>query len=141
MKKILLIITVLILAFIGYLSFNKDTNISSINLGSIGSDSYLATSTIDASWTTAAAGLGGFKVIKNGPGVVGSVIITNETTGSFTLYDATTTAAHSDHATTTLIKVYPSMAEGTYILDVAFSRGLIAEFQSTSVASSTITYK
>lgn len=139
MKNILGIIAVFILLLGGvYISNQKNSN----TLGSISSsgDAYIATST-NSSWNTPAATTGGFKLLKTGQGILGSVVITNDTAGSYTLYDATTTTNGAIYGTTTLANVYANLSEGTYTFDVAFSRGLIVEFQSPNVASSTITFK
>lgn len=106
------------------------------NLGSSYGDATSATSTSSFAIPT----VGSFKVLKTGPGVLSKVVITNETAGAFNLYDATSTN-HGDHATTTLINVYANMIEGSHELNIAFARGLIVEFQSTNVASSTIGFR
>ncbi len=91
--------------------------------------------------TFAVPTVGTSKLLKSGAGVFNCVTLTNETTGSFNLYDATSSAAHTDYATTSLLKIYASTAEGEYCPEIGFSRGLIVEFQSPSVASGTITWK
>lgn len=110
-------------------------------VGSIDGQSAYVGTTTDSTWNAAALQTGGFKLLRNGPGILGSIIINNSTLGSFTLYDATTTVNGGVYGTTTLAKAVASVAAGTYTYDVAFSRGLIAEFQSSNVASSTITQK
>lgn len=117
-------------------SLIKSPSVEQPVLGNFGGEAAYATTTDQF----AAATVGSSKVLKTGPGVLEHVVITNETAGSFNLYDATSTK-HGDHATTTLAKISASLAEGTYDFQVAFSRGLLVEFQSTNVASSTITWK
>lgn len=101
---------------------------------------YLSTTT-DSNWNTPALTVGGFKLLACGEGSLGSIIIQNDTAGAFTLYDGTTTNSHNMHATTTLAKAYANQAENAYPYDSVFRYGLIAEFQTPNVASSTITYR
>lgn len=96
------------------------------------------TSTSTYSFGTTVAGSN--RQLKTTAGVLTAVVITNETAGSFSLYDATSTN-HGNHATTTLFTASPNLAEGTYILNVGFSRGLLFETQSANVASGTILYQ
>lgn len=103
------------------------------------------TSQADAlqSTTTSAmtASVGSFRMLACGTGMLGSVIIENETLGSFNFYDATTTRNGAIYGTTTLPKIYPSLAEGTYDYNIFFKTGLVMEHQSTNIGSSTITFK
>jgi len=123
------VVGVLVLAF----TFNRiPVSLSGVTSG----QSYMATTTHDFGTVS----VGSRKLLKGGAGEFGSVIITNSTAGSFNLYDATSTN-HGDHATTTLAKIGASLAAGTYVFDVSFSRGLLVEFQSTNVASGTITWR
>ena len=126
---------VIILAFLIGVSGGIDGNKS---LGSVDQESggYLSTTTLDFSVPV----VGGYRLLKNGSGILGSVVITNSTAGSFNLYDATSTN-HNDYATTTLAKISASVAAGTYTFDSVFSRGLVIEFQATNVASGTVTWK
>lgn len=134
MKQKLITILLAIVALLGggYVATNAP-------LGSVESESggYYATTT--ASFPATA--VGGNKLLKNGPGILGSVVIVNETAGVLNFYDATTTGSHTNHPTTTITTIPASLAEGTYTFDVTFSRGLIVEFPSTNMASSTITWK
>lgn len=86
---------------------------------------------------------GRFSVIKTGPGTLANVVIVNESSGVINFYDGTTTTSHADHATKTITVIPASLAEGTYIYNVAFSRGLIADIPATAtcMASSTITFE
>lgn len=140
MKKILIIGSGVLLALIVFFGFKLQSNAPS-TLGSIGDgQAYNATSTSD--WGIAT--VGAFKLLKSGSGVLGSVVITNATAGSFNIYDATTTVNGGQgafYSTTTLSKIGASVAAGTYTYDVSFNKGLIIEFQSTNIASSTITWR
>lgn len=112
-------------------------NTSTIKLGDGDLISGIATTT-GSSFNGQAAIVGGFKMLRSGYGVLDCVIISNETLGSFTLYDGTTTTNGAIYATTTLFTVYPSLAENQYCPEIQFLRGLVMEFQSPNVASSTI---
>lgn len=109
-------------------------------VGSIDFDfgGYQATTT-DANFV--AAPITKLKVLKAAPGVLGSVVVTLTSNSPLNLYDATTTGAHSNHATTTIASFLTTTA-GTYTFDVSFSRGLVVEVPSTvGAASTTITWK
>jgi hypothetical protein len=80
------------------------------------------------------------KVLKNGSGALGSVIVTGPMPGVFTLYDSTSTITNTEWATTTLATFGTSTPAGTYTFDVNFSKGLLFE-ESGTVASSTITWR
>lgn len=86
------------------------------------------------------AALASPSVLSTGFGTLGSVIITGAGTGIINLYDATSTAAHSDYATTTLASFPASTAAGDYVFDVEYKRGLVVEIIGT-VGTSTITWK
>ena len=79
-------------------------------------------------------------VLSLGQGVFGSVVITGAATGVINIYDGTTTASHSNRATTTLATFPASTAAGTYVFDVQYLDGLIYEVVGT-VGTSTITWK
>lgn len=142
--KIALLSAILVAMATGFLTLQKQilkvhNGSSLLGYGSVSEASY--STTTSSSWNTAAATTGGFKLLKTGSGMLDSVIITNESAGSFTLYDATTTVNGAVYGTTTLAKVYASMAEDSYHYGTWFNYGLIVEFQSSNVASSTITWK
>ena len=109
-------------------------------LGNISSADAMQSTTTSSSWDTFAAAKT-FKLLCSTPGVLGSVIINNETAGSFNIYDGTTTSSHTMHATTTLANINASLAENAYPFNSVANIGLIVEFQSSNVASSTITYR
>lgn len=112
-------------------------------LGSIDSESgYLSTSTRSMLNGTA---LPNSTVVKNGPGMLGSVVITGAAAGPMTFYNATTTDVNkrtgNNSTSTIMIATFPaSTAAGTYTLDVTFTQGLIYEFSGTA-PTSTITYR
>lgn len=137
MNKIIVCLALVIVIFLGFVSFNARPE-SKIYGSIIEGQAYNSTTT-DSTWNAAALISGGSKVLKVGPGTFGSVIITNSTAGSFNVYDATTTVNGGIYGTTTLARIPASLAAGTYTFDSSFGRGLLIEFQSSNVASGTIT--
>jgi hypothetical protein len=137
-KLIIGILAVMFLLFGGvYLSNRQNSTIYS---GVTDGQAYNSTTTSNT-WDAKALVTGGFKLLKTGSGTLGSVVITNSTAGSFNLYDATTTVNGGAYGTTTLARIAASVAAGTYMFDSVFNTGLIVEFQSSNVASSTITWR
>lgn len=129
-----IVLSVLMLVVLVLLLADKPAQAPNVLGG--GNYAYNSTTTMDWNIGTSATA-GGSKLLKTGSGVLRTVVINNETAGLINFYDATSTN-HGDHATTTLFKVPASLAEGDYELNVAFSRGLLAEYQSSNVASSTV---
>lgn len=85
------------------------------------------------------------KVIKESRGSLGSVIITGVGTGTFDLYNATTSninlrAASMSTSTIWIASFGPSASVGNYVFDVEFSNGLYLQTVGT-VASTTITFR
>lgn len=71
---------------------------------------------------------------------LGSIVVTGANTGIINLYDSTTTAAHSDYATSTLAVIPASMTAGTYTFDVALTHGgVVFELVSGLMPTTTIT--
>ncbi len=106
------------------------------SLGGGGGNYAYNSTTTDATWSSR----DGQKIIKTGPGVLRTVNFPVVTTGTLELYDATTTISHANHATTTL-HVFPiSTVGGSYDINVAFTRGLLAVWSATAggIATSTI---
>jgi len=101
------------------------------------SNGYLSTSTRSAVLGVA---LTSPTTLRTGTGLLGSVIITGAGAGQLNLYDGTSTAAHADYATTTLVTFPLSAAAGTYTFDVVFSRGLVYEVVGTA-PTSTISFR
>ena len=130
LKQIIIGVLLAIVALLG-------GDYASTKLGSNWNESNMSTTTDQFG----SVSVGSSRQLKVGSGVLTGFVITNETAGSFNLYDATSTK-HGDHATTTLIKVYASLAEGQYTdLNIGFSRGLLLEHQSTNIASGTVLWK
>lgn len=130
LKQIIIGVLLAIVALLG-------GDYTATKLGSQWNESNMATSTNQFGSVV----VGGSRQLKVGSGVLTGFVITNETAGSFNLYDATSTD-HGDHATTTLVNAYANLAEGQYTdLNIAFRRGLLIEHQSTNVASGTILWK
>lgn len=135
-EKVIVTIAVVTLVLVVSLIFVKKGQAPAI-VGNVGlADAFLSTTT-----STMTATVGSFRLLACGTGMLGSIIVENETAGSFNLYDATTTRNGAIYGTTTAAKVYSSQAEGTYDYNRFFSTGLIMEHQSTNIGSSTITFK
>jgi hypothetical protein len=134
-EKVTIVIALVLAVLAGSLFFSRKAQ-TPANIGGAVTDSLISTTT--DGWT---ASVGSFKLLACGSGVLSSVIIGNETAGSFNLYDATTTRNGAVYGTTTITKIYASQAEGSYEYNVYFKTGLIAENQSTNVASTTITFR
>jgi hypothetical protein len=140
-KKSLLSLLIAGALFIGFLvglSYFRNAQKASASVF-IGNE-YQATTT-DSTWSGAVAtgnckagGLTDFLVL-------GSIIVTSSSNADIYVYDATTTTAHSNHATTT-IAAFPNVVAGTYTFDVRLKRGLCVIVTTTEgVASSTITFR
>lgn len=147
MNKIVTVATVATLFLVLTLVL-QNNGVNAPIVGNVVAGGELQSTTTSNTFNTPAETVGGFKILACGAGMLGSVNLTNETTGSFTLYDATSTRNAAVVATdgstvgsTTLAKIYASTAEGNYAYNSRFKHGLIVEFQSPSIASSTITYR
>ncbi len=106
------------------------------------SSSYESTTTRTSFDGTAITATGASpKTLSVGFGSLGSVVLTGTSAGDITLYDATTSGAHSDYVgTTTLASIPASAAAGTYIFDVKYTKGLMLVLSGT-IGTSTITWK
>ena|ERR1035437_785151 len=91
--------------------------------------------------TSTSAGFVNYSVLQSGNGTIGSVVITMTGTGTIDLYDATSTVTNAAWATTTLAHFGASPTVGTYTFDVIFQKGLLVQFGTGTIASTTITYK
>lgn len=131
---------ILQVALIGFLGLNiyalSPQPKNDFKLGSMDEANY--STTTDSTWNQATK----FKVLKTGPGKLDSVVVSGATlAAALNFYDGTTTAAHSNHPTTTIGAIFASTPAGTYTFDAAFTRGLIVEFPTAiGPASSTITW-
>lgn len=97
---------------------------------------YQATTT-DSTWSGAVTQC---KALLTSAKTLGSVIVTKTSNATITITDATSTT-HSDFATTTIAS-FPLTTVGEYTFDVALSRGLCVQVDTTvGVASSTITFR
>lgn len=133
LKQILLTSTFLLIALGFTLIFRPQavTNLGSVSFGS----EYQSTTT---SQTFAVAPA--FKLLVDGSGTLGSLIVTTTGTGVINIYDATTTTNGAIYGTTTLAKLTTSAA-GTYTFDTVFNTGLLIETVGTNTGSTTITYR
>jgi len=121
------------------------TLVAIMSLSSLRASASVADSSLAYESTTTRAAfngtaLGSPLILVPSYGTLGSVIITGAGTGIINIYDATSTAAHSDYATTTLASFPASTAAGTYVFDTRFQRGLVVELIGT-VGTTTITWK
>lgn len=82
------------------------------------------------------------QVLKNGPGILGSVLITGTSTGSFILYDSTTTDAtkRTNPATTTIFSIGSTTPPMPWPLNSNFNYGLLLDYVG-SLSTTTITWK
>ena len=86
------------------------------------------------------AAMPNLSVLQVGPGTLGSVVITGAGAGVINIYDATSTVANTEWATTTITTIPASAAAGTYTFDVSFQKGLLVEIIGTT-PTSTITFR
>jgi hypothetical protein len=80
-------------------------------------------------------------VLKIGSGALGSAVITVSGTAPFTLYDATSTVTNAEWATTTLASFQTSPTVGTYTFDVIFQKGLLIDYGTGTIPTTTITWR
>ena len=94
----------------------------------------------NATTTNAAMG-SGVRVLRNTPGMLGSVVVTLTSNAPLRIYDATTTGAYVYNASSTIAD-FKTTPAGTYTFDVTAKRGIVIETTSTvGVASTTVTWK
>lgn len=85
-------------------------------------------------------------LIRSGQGSLGSVVITGANTGGINIYDATTTnnnlrTVSVSSSSILLASFPPSIAAGTYTLDIGYKRGLLIDVPSGLMPTSTITWR
>ena len=103
---------------------------TALNLGSVGvSDEYNAT-------TTVGMGTGVRSLITNRPAVLGSIVIASSSPTAIRIWNATST---TDVASTTVVTIPGSAANGTYTYDAVFDRGLSVQLISGFNGSYNIT--
>lgn len=130
MKKFLTIVGIIGALFIGtFFGANKES-VQILGNAEAGNQSTTTSRFINVT-------SGSQRALKTVPGVLHNVIITNESVGTYTLKNATSS---TDIASTTIIIISPSMIEGSHAIDAAFDRGLFIDHTSTNVGSSTITW-
>lgn len=86
------------------------------------------------------------RLVDEGRGTLGSVVVTKAGDAAFDLIDATSTRALSDlgqFATNTqiLASIPASLAAGTYTFDVNYKYGLLLEVSAGDTGTSTIMYR
>lgn len=129
-------VAALVIAF----TFSSNTAHGSVQFG----NDYLATST--SSNGAYGGTVTGSRLLRNGVGTLGSVVITGANTGIINLYNATTsdiTQRAANRATSTiLIASFPASATaGTYTFDVQFTDGLFYDVIGGVAPTSTVTYR
>jgi len=107
-----------------------------------GSDYQATTTAANAVYGSFTAG----KLIKSGPGSLGTVVITGANTGVVNIYDATTTditqRTGNKASSTILIASLPaSLVAGDYIFDIALSTGLYVDLVSGNMPTTTISFR
>lgn len=130
-QKILLTLAICLSIFALVLQTQKGASFGSVSVG----NEYVSTTT-SATFAVAPA----FKTLVQGPGTLGSIVVTTTGTGVINVYDATTTTNGAIYGTTTLVKLTTSAA-GTYTFDMIFNTGLLVETVGTNTGSTTITYR
>lgn len=99
------------------------------------------------STTTTATGNPTIRLIKSGPGTLGSVVITGAQVGTIDIYNATTTdvnqRTNQAPTSTILLAQFPASAPaGTYTFDVVATNGImLVTSAAPTVPTSTITYR
>jgi len=125
------IIGIIIVCVIGYFISNKSDNTRIV--GSLDTENgYYSTTT--GSFATASS-----TIIRNGSGVLGTVVIGVTSATTFDIMDAN---SPSDSASTTLLSVSASPAIGSsMVLDINFKRGLYFNFPASFAGRYSVTYK
>ena len=134
--------TLLLLAIVGLMAMFVLTSkgMEVMNpLGSVSvSDEYTATTTGPSS------GMANLQLLKSASGVLGSIVITGQTTGEIFVFNATTSDNNlrKDVATSTitLASIPLNIATGTYTFDVVADIGLLLYMTGTQ-PTSTITFR
>lgn len=135
-RKSLISLLVAGAVMIGFLMFSVISDKANTAYASVAIGNEYKATTTDATWSTATTQC---KDTLTGSKTLGSIIVTKTSNAVINIYDATTTASHSNHATTTIAS-FPLTTVGTYTFDVTATRGLCVVVDTTvGVASSTIT--
>lgn len=138
-SKIAMAVVIALLLVITYLLLPSDQ----LDLGSVGvTDEYNATTT--AASTVLGSTITGQRVIKEGKGTLGSVVITGANTGIVNIYDATTSVASQRakaSSTIHIASIPASTAAGTYTFDVVFNDGLLITLLGGNMPTTTVTFR
>jgi hypothetical protein len=101
------------------------------NIGSVtGGNEYYA--------TTTAFMQAGHRLIKTGQSALGSLVITSVGSAQLEIWNATSS---TDIASTSVARIKPAAAEGTYTFDVSMPRGIVINVPTGYNGTSTITYR
>jgi hypothetical protein len=112
-------------------------------LGNVGNEPYVATSTAQ---NTVYGAFSADRLIKTGWGTLGSVTISGANTGVVNFYNATTTDVTKrtgNIATSSLLiaSLPASLAAGTYDFNAVFTTGLYIDLDTGIMPTTTVTYK
>lgn len=134
MKILTGIIVTLLIVFGGLVCFNINpfeapTEAPSIGITSVGS-SY--------AWTSTSTGSATQQLIEDNPVVLGSVIITTDSAGTFVVNNATST---TDADAETVASFEATQGEGTYTFDTYLNRGLQIISGASGDGLITVTYR
>jgi hypothetical protein len=133
LKVFLSILSLIVVIGLGVAIFRQPTENAFVGVP-IGND-YHSTTTVKASGAT---NLRNYALLCSGNGSLGEITITGVGTGSFVLYDATSTKTNTEWATTTLAIIPASLAVGTYTFNSMVQKGVLIDYTG-NIATSTIT--
>lgn len=127
-KKIVLALGIAVLAIFGVVSSSEDVSLGSLSNGQ--TYSYKSVSSADASSTAAV-------VVRKGTGELGSITVASTSGSQIRIYDGS-----SSTSTATLIgTIKASVAEQTFVYDVAVKSGLILDVPAAHNGVFTVTYR
>lgn len=129
MKKTFLIVGGIIIVLAFFYSQNQAKQTEN-PLGSVSYGSSYA-------WT-ATSSVGTMQIIENNPVVLGSVVISTDSAGTFIVKNATST---TDADAVTVASFEATQAEGTYTYDIYMSRGLQIVGGASADGLITVTYR
>jgi hypothetical protein len=88
--------------------------------------------------TNTATMAAGPRLLRTGPSVLGSVVVSSSSATTFKVWNATSTL---DIASTTPVQFVASPANGTYTFDASFERGIVVELPAGYNGSYTVTWR
>lgn len=144
LETLLVSVAMVVIIVAGVVYLNTSYNVvPQVNpLGSVtGGNEYAATSTADYG-----VGAVADRLIDNGRGTLGSIVITKAGDAEYQLLDATSTGAITTdprYSTSSqlLASIPASATVGTYVFDISYNHGLLLEVVTGTTGSTTITYR